>query len=140
MEKLLENLEKLNDSREAQLKNVLVLAFVGDSVFTTFVRTHLAVNSMSNSGALNKMANKYIKAQSQAKMWNVLKEEMNENELDIGRRARNVKLNHTAKNASLEDYRDATSLESVIGFNFLSNNIERLMQLMNKCVAIIDEN
>ena len=140
MEKLLENLEKLNDSREAQLKNVLVLAFVGDSVFTTFVRTNLAVSSMSNSGALNKMANKYVKAQSQAIMWNTLMQELNEDELDIGRRARNVKLNHTAKNASLEDYRDATSLESVLGYHFLSNNIDRLMFLMNKCMAIINEN
>lgn len=134
MENLLEKMEKLDDSRQAQLKNVLVLAFVGDAIYTCFVRTHLAVESQSKSGMLNKMANKFVKAQSQAKAWNKLVEFLTEEEKDVGRRARNCKLNHTAKNASLEDYRDATSLESVIGFNYLANNIARTMELMKMCL------
>lgn len=138
MKEFFERLENIDDVRESQLKNVLVLAFVGDSLYTAFVRTHLAVHSAQNSGRLNSLANMYVKAPSQAKVFEQIKDELSQAELDVARRARNCKLHHTAKNATLEDYKTATSFESVLGYNYLAGNIDRLMQLMHKSVEIVD--
>ncbi len=138
MKEFLEKLENINDIRESQLKNVLVLAFVGDTLYTTYVRTHLAISSSRNSGALNNLANKYVKASSQAKVYNAIYNELTPDEVDVARRARNCKLHHSAKNATLEDYKDATSLESVFGYNYLAGNIDRLIELMSKCVNLVE--
>ncbi len=139
MKELFEKLDNINDVRESQLKNVLVLAFVGDSLYTTFVRTRLAVQSELNSGALNKIANRFVKASSQAKVYNELLDKFTESELDIGRRARNAKLHHSAKNATLEDYKDATSLESILGYIYLSGKIDRLIEIMNLCYELVEK-
>ena len=138
MKELFTKLDNIADVRESQLKNVLVLAFVGDTLFTTFVRTRLAVSSNYNAGVLNKLANKFVKASSQAKVYNLIQEKLTSEELDIGRRARNCKLHHSAKNATLEDYKDATSMESILGYNYLAGNIDRLIELMNLCYLLVE--
>lgn len=138
MKEFFETLENINDEKEAHLRNVLVLAFVGDGLWTAYVRAHLAKNSLENSGKLNKVANVYVKAESQAIIYDLILTELNESELDVGRRARNVKLHHTAKNASIEDYRIATSFESVLGYVFMKGDLDRLEELMKKSIAIVE--
>ena len=140
MKEFFETLENINDEKEAHLRNVLVLAFVGDGLWTAYVRAHLAKNSLENSGKLNKVANVYVKAESQAIIYDLILTELNESELDVARRARNVKLHHTAKNASIEDYRTATSFESVLGYVFMKGDLDRLEELMKKSVAIVENN
>ena len=138
MKEFFEKLENIDDVRQSQLKTVLVLAFVGDALYTAFVRTHLAVHSAQNSGRLNTLANKFVKAGSQARVFEELQEQLTQAELDVARRARNCKLHHTAKNASLEDYKTATSFESVLGYNYLAGNIDRLIEIMRKSVELVE--
>lgn len=140
MKEFFDILENIKDEKEAHLRNVLVLAFVGDGLWTAFVRAHLAKNSLENSGKLNKIANSYVKAESQAIIFDELSSELKERELDVGRRARNAKLHHIAKNATIADYRTATSFESVLGFVFMSGELDRLEYLMKKSVAIVENN
>ena len=52
--------------KEARQLNPLVLAFVGDSVFTLFVRLRLACESRAKAGALHKVASRYVSAAFQA--------------------------------------------------------------------------
>ncbi len=139
MKEFLEELDNICDEKEAHLRNVLVLAFVGDGLWTAYVRAHLAKNTLQNSGKLNKIANIYVKAESQAIVYDELAGVLTEKELDVGKRARNSKLHHTAKNASIETYRQATSYESVLGYVFMSGNIERLNNLMRQSVKIVEE-
>ncbi len=140
MKEYFEILENINDEKDAHLRNVLVLAFVGDGLWTAYVRAHLAKNSLENSGKLNKIANSYVKAESQSIIFDALSSELKENELNVARRARNAKLHHTAKNASIENYRTATSFESVLGYVFMSGDLDRLTELMNKSIDIVEKN
>jgi len=124
-----------------KLKNVLVLAFIGDSIFTTFIRSKIIEMSNENSGSLHKKANFYVKASGQAIAYNTLieKDYFDEVEKAIGKRARNCKLNHTAKNASLVEHRDATSLESIIGYLYLSEKNDRLFEMLENIYNILNE-
>ena len=51
-------------------------------------------------------------------------------EEDVYKRGRNAKSHTTAKNATVSDYRKATGLEALIGFLYLNDNMERIMELI----------
>ena len=52
-------------------------------------------------------------------------------ELEIVYRARNHKVNHKPKNASIIAYKNATGLEALIGVLFLEKKTKRLDEIMN---------
>lgn len=126
-------------SKAIQL-NPLSLAFVGDATFTLFVREKLALEHDNKAGKLHVMANKYVKATAQACIFDALSPLFNETEKDVARRARNHHNNTKAKNASLADYKKATSLEAVLGFLKIIKDDERLLYFMESAIKIIDEN
>ncbi|MDE6550373.1 MAG: ribonuclease III [Clostridia bacterium] len=113
-------------TKQARELNPLVLAFVGDSVQTLYVRTRLAVTSTAKSGALHNIAAGEVSARAQAKCAEKAVELFNEEEADIYRRARNNHTLHTAKNASIADYKKASGLEAVMGYLYLTGQRERL--------------
>ena len=56
---------------------------------------------------------------------------LREEEHDIFRRARNSKINSSAKNAELSDYKIATGLEAVYGYLYLTGDTERLREILS---------
>lgn len=112
----------------------LALAFLGDAVHTLFVRKHILKND-ATVNFYNKLCSHFCSAVFQAKVYDGL--ELNESEKDIARRARNAKSNNIAKNATIEEYKKATSLEAIIGYNYLCENSERLEYILNLCVKEI---
>lgn len=116
--------------KQARELNPLVLAFVGDSVQTLYVRTRLAATSHAKSGALHNAAACEISARAQAKSADRAMEIFCEDEADIFRRARNNHVLHSAKNASIADYKKASGLEAVIGYLYLTGQGERLEKIL----------
>ena len=112
--------------------NVLVLAYLGDTIYENYVRRYLINSGISNVNDLQKEAVKYVSAKSQA---NFVMEMINTNflsqsEVDVVRRARNYKTTSHPKNCDIITYKYATGLEALIGFLDLSNNKERIDELM----------
>lgn len=141
MENFLDNLSTTKTEKEARLNNVISNAFVGDSLYCTFVRVKLANEYTQKAGDLHNMANKYVNAVSQSYAFTTMKEAgiFTQRELDIANRARNAKLNHIAKHASIEEYKLATSFESLCGYLFFAGQKSRLIEIMNKAMEIIGE-
>ena len=127
------------EENKANQLNPLSLAFVGDAVFTLFIRTRLAVEHDNKAGALHSMANKYVKAVAQSKIYDELSILFTQREQDIARRARNHHNTTKAKNASLADYKKATAFEAVLGYLTLTEQKERSEEFMNKAIEIIDK-
>lgn len=126
------------ESKDATQLNSLTLAFLGDAVFTLFVREKLVTEHDCKSGRLHKMASDYVCAASQARMLEGITPVLTEEEKEVARRCRNCHNPSHAKNAALSDYKKATALEGVLGFLRLTGQNERLDELMNKCTGIID--
>lgn len=139
MEEFLNDLSTAKTEKEARLNNVISNAFVGDSLYCSFVRVRLANEHNQKAGDLHKMANKYVNAVSQAYAYTTMKEQglFTQVELDIANRARNAKLSHIAKHASIEEYKLATAFESLCGYLFFSGQKARLMEIMDKAMDII---
>ncbi len=122
-----------SSKNDSYLKNVKVLAYLGDSVFSFLVKKYLVENYQLNTNQLNKMANAVLCAKTQAEIMQKLDNLSNE-EQDIVMRARNSHINSKAKNSSLYEYSLATQLEALVGFWCLNGDKDRLKYLFDNFV------
>ena len=129
----MENLQK----NENYLKNALVLAYLGDAVFSLQVRKFLISKHNFKANGLNKLANSIVCAKNQAKIMQELKPELTSEELDIALRARNSHINNKAKNSTFEEYSLATQFEALVGYWYLNGNYERLDAMFE--AFVVDE-
>ncbi|KYH28791.1 MULTISPECIES: Mini-ribonuclease 3 [Clostridium] len=117
---------------EAKQLNPLVLAFVGDSAYEVFIRTYLTINNREISAhKLHLKAISFVKAHSQSEFMKNIENQLNEDELAIYKRGRNAKSGTVPKNADIQEYRIATGFEAVIGFLYITNQLDRLNELLN---------
>ena len=137
---LLTKLKKEFDCKEVDIKTYspLTLAFVGDCVFDLVVRTVLVARGNRQPEVLHKNKAKIVKAGTQALMIEALAEYLTAEESDIYRRGRNAKSFSTAKNASVTDYRKATGFEALVGYLYLANREDRIIELIKKGIEITD--
>lgn len=119
------------DKNKAMQMNPLVLAFIGDAVYSLYVREKLAFNSDGKAGELNKVSAKTVSAKAQADLVGRLLEVFSEEETSIYKRARNSKKGTRAKNASVAEYNMSTGFEAVIGYLYITGGTERLDYLLN---------
>ena len=117
--------------KDASLLNSQQLAFVGDAVYSCIIRSMLVSFGNQKTNELHKMANKYVKASAQFEALKILMPYLTEKENDVVRRAINYKTNNIAKHASIEEYKHATGFEALIGYLYITNQTERLEQLVS---------
>ena len=113
--------------------NVLVLAYMGDTVYEDYIRKYLINKGIANVNSLQTEALKYVSAINQAKFLTEMIDNnmLSEKELDIVKRARNYKTTSHPKSCDIITYKYATGLEALIGYLYLDNNIERVNEIMN---------
>ena len=116
----------------------LVLAYIGDSVFDVIVKSILVSRSNAPVNVLNKRASFLVRAVAQSKMVDIIMPLLTEKEANIYRRGHNSKPGTTAKNASVADYMRATGFEAVIGYLYLNDEDERLMELASAAIEGIE--
>ena len=107
----------------------LALAFVGDAVMGLIIKERIVADVKVNE--LHKTASRLISAKSQAILYDGLA--LTEREKEIANRAFNAKHHTVPKNCTLLEYRKATALEAVIGYNWLLKNYQRVEELLNDC-------
>ena len=108
----------------------LNLAYIGDSVFDVVVKTVMVERGNCPVNKLHKRTSEFVKAVSQARIADALKEDLTQEEADILRRGRNAKPYTKAKNASYGEYCKATGLEALCGYLYLKGETERLIELV----------
>lgn len=114
--------------------NVLVLAYLGDTIYEDYIREYLINLGINNVNDLQKNSIKYVSAKGQAKYLKDLMqiEFFTEEETDVIKRARNHKNNSHPKNCDIVTYKYATAFEALIGYLKLQNKIERIEEIINK--------
>ena len=113
--------------------NVLVLAYLGDTIYENYVRKYLINLGIGNVNNLQKEAIKYVSAKNQAIYVTEMlsKNLFLEDEIDVIMRARNYKTTSHPKNCDIVTYKYATGLEAVIGYLSLLNKNERIDKIMD---------
>ena len=113
----------------AKLMNPVVLAFVGDAVYTLCVRQRLALSSGEKTGALNRRASEKVSAHGQSEALERILPRLTEEESEIFRRGRNAKTPTKSKNASVGEYVRSTGFEALIGYLYLTGQAQRIGEL-----------
>ena len=143
MEESLSLLKKLKnefDCKEVDIKTYspLTLAFIGDCVFDLVIRTVLVGRGNKSTESLHKHKASIVKAHSQACMAEALADKLTDEEADVYRRGRNAKSYTTAKNASVSDYRKATGFEALVGYLYMMNKEDRIIELIKEGLNTLD--
>lgn len=117
----------------AKEMNVLVLAYLGDSIYENYIRLYLIKKGIAKVNDLQKNAINYVSARAQSEFLKRMIDNnlLTEEELSIVMRARNHKTKSKAKNADIVTYKYATALEALIGYLYLENKNERINEIMN---------
>ncbi len=125
-------LGQVMDKNKVDNLNPVVLAFVGDAVYSLFVRERLTFDTDYKTGELNKLAVSQVKATAQAEFYKEINEILVQEEIAVFKRARNAKKGTKAKHASVAEYNISTGFEAVLGYLYLTGQTDRLNYILNK--------
>ena len=123
------SLKKPISKEDALALHPMALAFVGDAVQSLYTRTRVTIGSTQKTGALHYEVTKVVKAVSQAAEAEKLLPLFDE----VFRRARNCKVQTSAKHAEMSEYRRASGFEAVLGYLYLTGNTQRLEEFLSMC-------
>ncbi|MDD4851491.1 MAG: ribonuclease III domain-containing protein [Gemmiger sp.] len=107
----------------------LSLAFVGDAVLELLVRQRLVSTTRLQPGKLHATAVKYVSAKAQCRELALLEPLLSEAETAVFRRGKNASKATVAKHATPEGYRASTGLECLLGWLYLQNQNDRIVEL-----------
>ena len=122
---------KVMEEHDALQLNALQLAYLGDSVWELIVRYDLIIQKL-NVHNMHKNCVNLVNARSQSQLLSSIYDILSEREQEIVRRGRNAHAKHPVpKNQNPDDYAQATGLEALFGFLYLTGQNERIRQLVN---------
>lgn len=130
----------MSQAVDPKLLNGLALAYMGDAVYEQAIRKHLIYTGKTKPNRLHVAATTYVSAKAQAYLVEQMMEQnlLNEEEMDYYRRGRNAKSHSKAKNADSMTYSKSTGFESLIGFLYLTEQVEKVDALIVWCIREIE--
>ena len=108
----------------------LTLAYIGDGIYDLVIRSLVVAKGNTRASELQERASRLVRASAQARMIQNLMPVLTEEEIVIYKRGRNAKSYTKAKNATVLDYRKATGFEALMGYLYLKDEFERLVELV----------
>ena len=106
--------------------NLKHFAYIGDCIWELFIR-ELVIQKTQKQDVMHKLSTKYVNAKAQADILELIIDKLNEEELEIQKRGRNLKITINKKN-NPKIHSLATSFEVLIGYFYL-NNKQRLEEI-----------
>lgn len=126
------------NNEELKQLNTTALAYMGDAVYEQFIREYILCKGTADVNKLHRTSTTYVSAPAQAKIIKSLFDELTEEEQKLVKRARNRKYHTKAKNADPVTYKWATALEALIGYLYLAGDKQRLTELCERAVEVIE--
>ena len=137
-ESLLTDILKLFPGKHQDVRaySPLTLAYIGDAVYDLVIRTVVVERANRPADKLHHITVGYVSAGAQAKIVEALMDSFTEEEQSVYRRGRNSKPHTMAKNASAGDYLKATGFEAVLGYLYLSDRMDRVLELVKDGIRL----
>lgn len=108
----------------------LVLAYIGDGIYDLVIRSMIVGKGNTHVNDLHRQTSQLVKAHTQSELIGALLPELTEEETTVYKRGRNAKSPTMAKNATMGDYRRATGFEALMGYLYLEDRVDRVMELI----------
>lgn len=130
------NLGKTPNVREY---SPLALAYIGDAVYEVMIRTVILGIGNARVNRYHQGTKAFVQAKGQAAFYNHIKDILTEKEEDIFKRGRNAKSSSSSKSTDILTYRHATGLEALIGYLYIDEKVDRIVELMEYGLEKIEE-
>ena len=119
------------DDDKARNISPVTLAFVGDAVYSLYVRERLVLSTDYGTGELQKLTSLSVSAHGQSEYLEKILPLFTEDETEIYKRGRNAKKATKSKNASVAEYNRSTGFEAVLGYLYLTGRYNRIGELLS---------
>ena len=116
----------------------LTLAYIGDAVYDVIFRTAVVAQGNAPVNKLHHKTIQYVKAPAQAALIESIMDELTPEEEAVYKRGRNAKPYTMAKNATMGEYKKATGLEALVGYLYLTDQMERALELIRLGLADLE--
>ncbi|MBO5565274.1 MAG: ribonuclease III [Lachnospiraceae bacterium] len=127
------------EEKDLRTYSPLNLAFLGDAVYAVVIRTIALTKGNRQIEKLHREASALCSAVTQAAIGEAIYEDLTEEEKQVFRRGHNSHPSHHAKHATMEEYLEATALETLLGYLFLKDETERIVSLLQKGLQTQEE-
>lgn len=124
----------LGGSIEPETVSPVLLAYIGDAVFTLYTRLRLLETS-GNVRVISDLDMKIVSARYQNLVMESLALELTAEEENVVKRGRNAKT-HVPKSATVHEYRMATAFEALLGWLLLTGREARLAEVLDYAFKI----
>lgn len=124
---------------DANSYSPLTLAFLGDSVYDTYVREYLLRKANMPVAKLHSAKVKLVCAEFQSDIYSIFENALDEHELSVMKRGRNATGNTIPKHADAVQYRRATAVECLFGYLYITGQNDRLDELFKLVINKIDQ-
>ena len=118
------------EEQDIRTYSPLTLAYIGDGIFDLVIRTIVVGKGNTKANELHRRTSKIVKAATQSEMVERILPHLTAEEESVYRRGRNAKSATMAKNATMSDYRRATGFEALMGYLYLKNDFDRMIELV----------
>lgn len=126
------NFNTVISAEKAKLISPVTLAFLGDAVYSLYVREKLVLSADYKPNDLQKLSSHDVSAHGQSLLLEKIESSFNEEETEIFKRGRNAKKSAKSKNASVAEYNRSTGFEAVLGYLYLTGNYRRIDELLGE--------
>lgn len=126
---------------DANQLNSLALAYMGDAVFEIYVRRHLLQSGKVKPHHLHRAGTKYVSAKAQCQIIFQMMDDklLSDHEIAVVMRGRNAKSGTVPKNTDVQTYRYSTAFEALMGYLYLTGEVNRLEELIRKAFSYVEE-
>ena len=121
---------KILTVQQAKQISPVTLAFVGDAVYSLYVREKVVTCHDLKPNELQKLTTREVSAHGQSGLLEKIECKFNQDETEVYHRGRNAKKTTKSKNASVAEYNRSTGFEAVLGFLYLTGQRERISYLI----------
>lgn len=119
--------------------NGLALAYIGDAIYELRIRNFVLSKGLTKVNDMNKLATEYTKGEAQAKVMRHMIDNnmLSDVEIDMFKRGRNSYVKKIRKNISRADYLEGTGFESLLGYLYLSNELDRMNEIIDLAINLL---
>ena len=114
----------------------LLVAYMGDVVWSLFIRDTLIHTGIYQVQILSTLTSEIVSARWQSRILFEIREVLNDRELKVCKRGRNTS-STVPKSATVEEYREATAFEALLGYLKLAGEEERLRFILQKSLKYV---
>jgi ribonuclease-3 family protein len=120
------------------LLNGANLSYIGDAYYELEIRKYLIGKNITKNKELRKISIEFVSASAHAYIFENIKDELTEEEMNVFTRGRNASTTGHRKNVDRKEHALSSGYEAVLGYLYLKEDFIRLEYLLKKSIEIVE--